>query len=300
MIRVHDLYKRYGDLAAVDHIGFEVNAGEIFGILGPNGAGKTTTLEILEGLRQPDGGQVLVDGVDALRFPRQVRARIGVQLQQSGFFDRLTVEETLIFFGAFYSATVPVADVIRRLQLEDKRRSRVGALSGGQLQRLSIAVALIHDPRIVVLDEPTTGLDPQARRALWEVIEAFRHEGRTVLLTTHYMEEAQRLCDRVAIMDHGRIVALDAPRALIRAHAPKTTVAVTMGDGAVAFASLPGVQAVEQANGEVRLSTSDPLQTVQALIALRGGGQASFSQLRVEEASLEDVFLQLTGRRLRE
>lgn len=300
MIRVHDLYKRYGDLAAVDHIGFEVNAGEIFGILGPNGAGKTTTLEILEGLRQPDGGQVLVDGVDALRFPRQVRARIGVQLQQSGFFDRLTVEETLVFFGAFYSATVPVADVIRRLQLEDKRRSRVGALSGGQLQRLSIAVALIHDPRIVVLDEPTTGLDPQARRALWEVIEAFRHEGRTVLLTTHYMEEAQRLCDRVAIMDHGRIVALDAPRALIRAHAPKTTVAVTMGDGAVAFASLPGVQAVEQANGEVRLSTSDPLQTVQALIALRGGGQASFSQLRVEEASLEDVFLQLTGRRLRE
>jgi ABC-2 type transport system ATP-binding protein len=151
-----------------------------------------------------------------------------------------------------------------------------------------------------VLDEPTTGLDPQARHALWEVVEAFRREGRTVILTTHYMEEAQHLCDRVAIMDHGRIVALDAPRALIRAHAPKTTVAVTMGDGVIAFASLPGVQTVEQANGEVMLSTSDPLQTVQALLELRSRGQALFHQLRVEEASLEDVFLHLTGRRLRE
>jgi ABC-2 type transport system ATP-binding protein len=300
IVTVRDLTKRYGSLIAVDRVGFEVAAGEIFGILGPNGAGKTTTLEILEGLRRPDGGEAIIDGVDVLQSPREVRARIGVQLQQSGFFDRLTVEETLVFFGAFHRSTLPVADVLSRLQLDDKRRSRVGTLSGGQLQRLSIAVALIHDPRIVVLDEPTTGLDPQARHALWEVVEAFRGEGRTVLLTTHYMEEAQHLCDRVAIMDHGRIVALDTPRALIRAHAPKTTVAVTMGDGAIAFASLPGVQTVEQANGEVMLSTSDPLQTVQALLELRGRGQAAFGQLRVEEASLEDVFLQLTGRRLRE
>ncbi len=300
IVTVRDLYKRYGSLIAVNRVGFEVAAGEIFGILGPNGAGKTTTLEILEGLRRPDGGEALIDGVDVLRSPREVRARIGVQLQQSGFFERLTVEETLVFFGAFHRSTLPVADVLSRLQLDDKRRSRVSTLSGGQLQRLSIAVALIHDPRIVVLDEPTTGLDPQARHALWEVVEAFRREGRTVLLTTHYMEEAQHLCDRVAIMDHGRIVALDTPRALIRAHAPKTTVAVTMGDGAIAFASLPGVQTVEQANGEVMLSTSDPLQTVQALLELRGRGQALFHQLRVEEASLEDVFLQLTGRRLRE
>jgi ABC-2 type transport system ATP-binding protein len=300
IVTVRDLYKRYGSLVAVDRVGFEVAAGEIFGILGPNGAGKTTTLEILEGLRRPDGGEAIIDGVDVFRSPREVRARIGVQLQQSGFFERLTVEETLVFFGAFYRSALPVAQVLSRLQLEDKRRSRVSTLSGGQLQRLSIAVALIHDPRIVVLDEPTTGLDPQARHALWEVVEAFRGEGRTVILTTHYMEEAQHLCDRVAIMDHGRIVALDTPRALIRAYAPKTTVAVTMGDGAIAFASLPGVQTVEQANGEVMLSTSDPLQTVQALLELRGRGQAVFGQLRVEEASLEDVFLQLTGRRLRE
>ncbi len=300
IVTVQDLYKRYGSLVAVDRVGFEVAAGEIFGILGPNGAGKTTTLEILEGLRRPDGGEAIIDGVDVFRSPREVRARIGVQLQQSGFFERLTVEETLVFFGAFYRFTLPVAAVLSRLQLDDKRRSRVSTLSGGQLQRLSIAVALIHDPRIVVLDEPTTGLDPQARHALWEVVEAFRREGRTVILTTHYMEEAQHLCDRVAIMDHGRIVALDTPRALIRAYAPKTTVAVTMGDGAIPFASLPGVQTVEQANGEVMLSTSDPLQTVQALLELRGRGQAVFGQLRVEEASLEDVFLQLTGRRLRE
>ncbi len=300
IVTVRDLYKRYGSLVAVDRVGFEVAAGEIFGILGPNGAGKTTTLEILEGLRRPDGGEAIIDGVDVFRSPREVRARIGVQLQQSGFFERLTVEETLVFFGAFYRSALPVAQVLSRLQLEDKRRSRVSTLSGGQLQRLSIAVALIHDPRIVVLDEPTTGLDPQARQALWEVVEAFRREGRAVILTTHYMEEAQHLCDRVAIMDHGRIVALDTPRALIRAYAPKTTVAVTMGDGAIAFASLPGVQTVKQANGEVMLSTSDPLKTVQALLELRGQGQAAFGQLRVEEASLEDVFLQLTGRRLRE
>ena len=300
IVTVRDLNKRYGRLVAVDHVGFDVAASEIFGILGPNGAGKTTTLEILEGLRRPDGGEAIIDGVDVFRSPREVRARIGVQLQQSGLFERLTVEETLVFFGAFHRFALPVAEVLSRLQLDDKRRSRVSTLSGGQLQRLSIAAALIHDPLIVVLDEPTTGLDPQARHALWEAIEAFRHEGRTVILTTHYMEEAQHLCDRVAIMDHGRIVALDTPRALIRALAPKTTVAVTMGDGVIAFASLPGVQTVEQANGEVMLSTSDPLQTVQALLELRSRGQALFHELRVEEASLEDVFLQLTGRRLRE
>ncbi len=300
IVTVRDLYKRYGSVVAVDRVAFEVQAGEVFGILGPNGAGKTTTLEILEGLRRPDGGQAIIDGVDVLHHPREVRARIGVQLQQGGFFDRLTVEETLVLFASFYRSTLPVSDVLGRLQLDDKRRSRVDTLSGGQVQRLSLAVALIHDPRIVVLDEPTTGLDPQARRALWEVIESFRREGRTVLLTTHYMEEAQRLCDRVAIMDHGRIVALDTPRALIRTHAPQTTVAVTLGEGAIAFAALPGVQTVAQANGEVLLSTSDPLQTVQALLELKGRGQATFHQLRVEESSLEDVFLQLTGRRLRE
>lgn len=300
IVQVSDLYKRYGPVVAVDHIVFEVSRGEIFGILGPNGAGKTTTLEMIEGLRRPDGGTAVVDGIDVRRDPRGVRARIGVQLQEASFFDRLTVEETLRLFGAFHREMASIDDVIARLQLEEKRRSWVARLSGGQRQRLSIAVALINDPHIVFLDEPTTGLDPQARRHLWEVIETFRKEGRTVILTTHYMEEAQRLCDRVAIMDHGRIGALDTPRALIREHSPGTTVAVTLLEGEIGYAALPGVQHVEASNGEVMLSTIDPIQTVHALMELNRQGRARFHQLRVEEATLEDVFLHLTGRRLRE
>jgi len=300
IVEVVDLFKRYGDVPAVDHIGFVVESGEVFGILGPNGAGKTTTLEIMEGLRRPDGGRAVVDGVDVQQRPREVRSRIGMQLQQAGFFERLTVDETLQLFAAFHRRALPVSDVIHRLQLDEKRRARVDTLSGGQLQRLSVAVALINDPRIVFLDEPTTGLDPQARRALWEVIGSFRREGRTVILTTHYMEEAQHLCDRVAIMDHGRIVAQDTPRGLIRTHAPGTTVTVLVDGGQVRFDALPGVQTVQQANGEVILLTSDPLGTVHALMELNRSGEAIFHQLRVEEATLEDVFLQLTGRRLRE
>jgi len=300
IVEVVDLFKRYGDVVAVDRIGFVVEAGEVFGILGPNGAGKTTTLEIVEGLRRPDGGRAVVEGVDVQQHPREVRSRIGVQLQQAGFFDRLTVEETLQLFAAFHRRALPVSDVIHRLQLDEKRHARVDTLSGGQQQRLSVAAALINDPRIVFLDEPTTGLDPQARHALWEVIGSVRREGRTVILTTHYMEEAQHLCDRVAIMDHGRIVTQDTPRGLIRAHAPGTTVSVSLGGGQVRFDALPGVQTVEQADGEVVLFTSDPLQTVHALMELNRSGQAIFHQLRVEEATLEDVFLHLTGRRLRE
>lgn len=300
IVEVSGLFKRYGDVTAVDHISFGVAAGEVFGILGPNGAGKTTTLEILEGLRRPDDGVAVVDGIDVRAHPREVRARIGVQLQQAGFFDRLTVLETLRLFASFHRTALPPEGILHRLQLDEKRRARVDTLSGGQQQRLSIAVALINDPRIIFLDEPTTGLDPQARRALWEVIASFRREGRTVILTTHYMEEAQQLCDRVAIMDHGGIVAEDAPRALIRAHTPGTTVAVTLGGGEVRFEALPGVRAVERSDGEVVLFTSDPLPTVHALMELNRSGQAALHQLRVEEATLEDVFLHLTGRRLRE
>ena len=304
IVQVRDLRKRYGTLLAVDGVTFEVRRGEIFGILGPNGAGKTTTLEMLEGLRTPDGGSALVDGVDVRRDPRGVRARIGVQLQEAGFFDRLTVEETLRLFAAFHGRPAPAAALLERLQLAEKRRAWVRTLSGGQRQRLAIAVALVHDPPLLFLDEPTTGLDPQARRNLWDVIEDLRREGRTVILTTHYMEEAQRLCDRVAIMDHGRIVALDAPRALIRAHAPTATVVLAGADASTtrdaALAALPAVRQVEQANGEVRLATADPVETVQAVLALLRAGTLRFTQLRVEEATLEDVFLHLTGRRLRE
>ncbi len=300
IVEVAGLYKRYGDLVAVDHISFAVSRGEVFGILGPNGAGKTTTLEMLEGLREPDDGRAVVDGIDVRADPRGVRARIGTQLQEAGFFDRLTVEETLQLFGSFHRKRVPIDTVISRLQLDEKRRAWVETLSGGQRQRLSIAVALINDPTVVFLDEPTTGLDPQARHNLWGVIEGIRNEGRTVVLTTHYMEEAQRLCDRVAIMDHGRIVALDAPRALIREHTPGTTVAVSSHSGSTAYAGLPGVQHLQANDGEVVLLTTEPLRTVQGLLELQQRGQVEFQQLRVEESTLEDVFLHLTGRRLRE
>lgn len=299
-VEVIGLFKQYGALTAVDHVSFTVARGEVFGILGPNGAGKTTTLEMLEGLRKPDGGRAIVDGIDVGVDPRGVRARIGTQLQDAGFFDRLTIEETLTLFGSFHRKHLPPDRVIARLQLEEKRGAWAQTLSGGQRQRLSLAVALINDPALIFLDEPTTGLDPQARRSLWEVIEDIRQEGRTVVLTTHYMEEAQRLCDRVAIMDHGRIVALDTPRALIRQHAPGTIVAVSSESGRAAYVGVPGVQQLQSTNGEVIFHTLEPLRTIQGLLELQRQGQVEFEQLRVEESTLEDVFLQLTGRRLRE
>src|SRR5437667_8030365 len=191
IVEVKDLFKRYGDVVAVDHIEFMVAPGEVFGILGPNGAGKTTTLEIIEGLRHPDGGRVVVDGIDVQRSPREVRSRIGMQLQQAGFFDRLTVDETLQFFSAFHRRTLPVADVIHRLQLDEKRRARVDTLSGGQQQRRSVAGALINDPRSICLAEPTTGLDPQARRPRGAGIASVRRAARSGLRTTHYMQEAR-------------------------------------------------------------------------------------------------------------
>jgi len=299
-LHVRNLVKRYGPLTAVAGVSFDVARGEIFGILGPNGAGKTTTLEMIEGLRRPDDGTAVVDGVDVRVDPRGVRARIGVQLQEAAFFERLTVEETLRLFGAFHRRTVPPDLIIERMQLGEKRTAWAGTLSGGQRQRLSIALALVNDPPIMFLDEPTTGLDPQARRNLWDVIAGFRREGRTVVLTTHYMEEAERLCDRVAIMDHGRIVALDTPRALIREHTPGTTVAVSISGGDESLDGLPGVRHVEREDGETLLASTDPIQTVHALMDLNRRGALHFQRLRVEEATLEDVFLHLTGRRLRE
>lgn len=300
IVSVRDLHKRYGAVTAVDRLSFDVARGEIFGILGPNGAGKTTTLEMIEGLRRPDGGTAVVDGVDVGTDPRGVRARIGVQLQEAGFFDRLTVEETLTLFGSFHRGSAAVDRIIERMLLTEKRHAWAGSLSGGQRQRLSIAVALVNNPPIMFLDEPTTGLDPQARRNLWDVIGDFRREGRTVILTTHYMDEAQRLCDRVAIMDHGKIVAMDTPRSLIREHAPGTTVAVSVAQGEVRYDDLPGVRHVEVGDGEVLLSSTEPLQTVHALMDLNRQGAVRLHQLRVEESTLEDVFLHLTGRRLRE
>jgi ABC-2 type transport system ATP-binding protein len=217
IIVVDGLRKRYGQLTAVDGVSFEVAEGEVFGILGPNGAGKTTTLEMIEGMRPIDEGSATIDGVDVRRDPREVKRRIGIQLQSSAFFDELTLVELLDLFGQLYGRDVEPMTLLGMVDLVDKAKSQVRTLSGGQKQRFSIASALVNDPRVLFLDEPTTGLDPQARRHMWGLVRRIQEEGRTVVLTTHYMEEAEELCDRVAIMDGGRIIALDTPQALVDA-----------------------------------------------------------------------------------
>ena len=217
IIRASDLVKRYGDLTAVDGVSFAVDEGEVFGILGPNGAGKTTTLEMIEGMRPIDSGQAMIDGVDVSADPREVKRRIGIQLQASAFFDELTLVELLHLFGQLYEREVDEMALLELVDLTEKAKSQVRTLSGGQKQRFSIASALVNDPRVLFLDEPTTGLDPQARRHMWGLVRAIRESGHTVVLTTHYMEEAEELCDRVAIMDRGRIIALDTPQRLVDA-----------------------------------------------------------------------------------
>ena len=215
ILEVEDLRKSYNSIKAVDGVSFAVEAGEVFGILGPNGAGKTTTVEILEGMRTPDSGHAIINGIDVQKHPLEVKKIIGIQLQSSSFFDKLKLTELLDVFASLYNRTVDAIAVLREVELEDKANSYFDKLSGGQKQRFSIASALVNDPLLLFLDEPTTGLDPQARRHMWEMIRKFKVSGTTVLLTTHYMEEAEELCDRVAIMDYGRIVALDSPEALI-------------------------------------------------------------------------------------
>jgi ABC-2 type transport system ATP-binding protein len=300
-IAVDELRKRYGQLQAVDGISFTVARGEVFGMLGPNGAGKTTTIEIVEGLRAPDGGQVEVLGHDVTREAQKVKERIGVQLQQPTLLPRLTVYEVLDLFGTFFHRALPPMELIRLVGLGESRDQLAGTLSGGQAQRLSIALALVNDPEIVFLDEPTTGLDPQSRANLWELIETTRAKGTTVLLTTHYMEEAERLCDRVAIVDHGRIVALDTPRALIDANFGETAIIFRL-DAALhpELAKLAGVRRIESDEDEVTLYSADVPATMAALLEQVRTQGGSIENLYVRGATLEDVFLKLTGRRLRE
>jgi ABC-2 type transport system ATP-binding protein len=217
IVTVRDLQKRYGDIHAVRGISFEVLQGEVFGLLGPNGAGKTTTVEILEGLRKADSGDAIVDGIDVSKEPAKAKERVGVQLQQSAFPENFTAKETVELFALCYGVTVDAMALLKQVDLADKAGQRQEKLSGGQRQRLSIATALVNRPRVLFLDEPTTGLDPQARRNLWDLVREIRGSGTTVFLTTHYMDEAEVLCDRVAVMDHGEIIAMDPPRALITA-----------------------------------------------------------------------------------
>jgi ABC-2 type transport system ATP-binding protein len=302
-ISVREVRKRYGELTAVDGVSFEVAHGETFGILGPNGAGKTTTLEMIEGLTPPDGGELEILGEPVWPNPARVQRRIGVQLQSTAFFDHLTAAETLELFCRFYGP-VPagrVDEVLDTVGLPQKARAEVRMLSGGQKQRLAIALALVHEPDIVFLDEPTTGLDPVARRTLWEVIRAIAAGGRTVVLTTHYLEEAEELCPRVAIMDAGRIVALDTPQALVRSLGSQATVRFRApGLGGSDVAELPAVDLARLEAGRFELTSHDPQATLVALIASTEARGLRLEELSVREATLDDVFLALTGKEFAE
>ncbi|HEU4587030.1 MAG TPA: ABC transporter ATP-binding protein [Gemmatimonadales bacterium] len=303
-LSVKGLRKAYRDVVAVDGLDLEVGRGECLGLLGPNGAGKTTTIEICEGLLTPDAGEVEVLGLRWDRDARELRQRLGIQLQETQLADKLTVEETVRLFRSFFR-TGPTADeVIARVQLEEKRRSRVGQLSGGQKQRVALACALVGNPELVFLDEPTTGLDPQARRQLWELVEELRAAGRTIMLTTHYMDEAERLCDRVAIVDHGKVIALGTPRELIQSigseHMVEFAPRIHGSVDTAWLARLPGVRSAVAQDGEYRLQVDALHETVPALLAELEGHGAGLSQLRTHSATLEDVFVALTGRHLRE
>lgn len=302
-IAVANLRKQYGATKAVDGISFEVRAGEIFGMLGPNGAGKSTTIEMIEGLRKPDGGTITVLGMAQPRQAQAIKDRIGVQLQTTGLYPQLTVTEVLNLFRTFFPGhkTLTAEELIKLVDLEEKRNTRSKQLSGGQKQRLSVALALVNDPDLVFLDEPTTGMDPQARRQVWDVINELRRRGKTILLTTHYMEEAQHLCDRVAIMDHGHILELDTPAGMVRHHFQE--VAIEFQDGSsdlAAYRGLPGVVNATLEGGRITLYTSDAPQTMAALLSREAGTGGEFRDLNVRGATLEDVFLKLTGRALRD
>ena len=302
-IEVQDLQKRYGALRAVDGLSFSVEPGEIFGLLGPNGAGKTSTVEMLVGLRRRDGGTIRVLGSDPDRPSAALRGRIGIQLQQVALFPRLTVIEMARLFASFYPRRLDPAETVARVGLQDKGHTQTKDLSGGQRQRLAIALTMVGDADLVFLDEPTTGLDPQARRSLWDLVLDLKRRGKTILLTTHYMEEAERLCDRVAIVDHGRLIAMGTPRELVDTHFAETAIefeseSLARDDG---LRGLAGVSRVHtNGGGAVTLYATNVAVAVDELMRYSSRREAPVENQVVRRASLEDVFLQLAGRRMRE
>ncbi len=301
-IVVENLCKFYGATKAVDGVSFDVRPGEIFGMLGPNGAGKSTTIEIVEGLRVADAGDVAVLGLRQPREARAIKSRIGIQLQTTALYPRLTVTEILDLFHTFYPnrQTLPTQTLIGLVDLGEKRNTRSKQLSGGQKQRLSVALALVNDPDIVFLDEPTTGMDPQARRQLWDVALDLKRKGKTILLTTHYMEEAEQICDRVAIVDHGHVIEIGAPAELVRRHFSEIAISFQAPDLAEDYATLAGVSRAVGEDGRVTVYSSDAPRTMTALLQRESSDGASLHNLNVHSATLEDVFLKLTGRALRD
>ena len=318
-LMVRGLVKHFGDVHAVNGLDLSIAPGECFGLLGPNGAGKTTTIEICEGLTAPDAGEVLVLGLDWKRDEKALRQRLGIQLQETQLADKLTVNETVRLFRSFYHHGPTVDEVVRLVQLDEKRDARVGKLSGGQKQRLALACAIVGAPDLLFLDEPTTGLDPQSRRQLWDLITDFKAMGRTILLTTHYMDEAEILCDRVAIVDHGRVIALGTPRELIGSlgaeHVIEFQVAPSTEDRPGwsnsaeppgldlplnALERIDGVTAARGHGGRYELQVSQLHVALPALLAWIGAHRLQLTELSTHSATLEDVFVSLTGRQLRD
>lgn len=303
VMEVKDLKKSYGGNAVVDDVSFEVYKGEIFGLLGPNGAGKTTTVEIIEGLRSADSGIVLVLGFDGVRDANEIKQKIGIQLQAPSLLPLLNVEEIINLFGGMYRRSLPAKQMMKMLSLTDSRKVLSKNLSGGQQQRLSVAMALVNDPDIAFLDEPSTGLDPQSRRELWSVIEAMSSKGKTVFLTTHFMEEAERLCDRIAIMDNGKIIASGAPQELINTYFRESAIQFETDiiPPLAILKGFPGATEIATDNKEVVIYSNNIQATMAAL--LQNAESSSLTRqlrnLHVRESTLEDVFLKLTGRRIR-
>ncbi|MGD7023673.1 ABC transporter ATP-binding protein [Rossellomorea vietnamensis] len=302
MVDVQNLVKRYGSITAVNGVAFQVKKGEIFGLLGPNGAGKTTTIEMLVGLRKPDEGTAALAGFDVRKQVNKVKEVIGVQLQSTSLFELLKVEEILHLYASFYPNNVNINELIEDMLLTEKRKDRIKGLSGGQKQRLAIALALIHDPEIVFLDEPTTGLDPQARRTLWDIVLHLKERGKTVILSTHYMDEAHVLCDRIGIMDQGELIALDTPTNLVKKLQSTSTVEFHLKNPPEKdwFMAMEGVGEVSIKDTFVQLYTDDLQLALTSLIHASEQHQFKFEDLQTRLATLEDVFIHMTGRSIRE
>ena len=299
IIEVTNLEKKYGDINAVNGVSFNVEKGEVFGILGPNGAGKTTTVEMIEGLRKPNAGTIKVCNIDALKEPQRIKEIIGVQLQATSLYDNIRVKEAIELFGGYYAKSIPAAIIMDEVSLTEKKVSK---LSGGQKQRLSVGLALVNDPELIFLDEPTTGLDPQARHNIWSIVEKLRERGKTVVMTTHYMEEAEQLCHRLAIVDQGKIIAMDTPDNLINKAELATSIEFSTSKELDGLAKkIPGICKVN--NGSARkysVSTKAVSRILKDLTNLCYDNNIELQNISVRQATLEDVFLAMTGRKLRE
>ena len=311
IIEAQGLVKRYGSFSAVNGVSFQVRRGEVFGLLGPNGAGKTTTMEMIEGLRKPDEGRALVAGFDTVTQLDRVKAVIGVQLQSTSLFDLLTVREITEMYASFYKKSVPVGPLLESVNLTEKAKDRVKHLSGGQKQRLAVALALVNDPVAVFLDEPTTGLDPQARRSLWEIVLRLKEQGKTIVLSTHYMDEAHVLCDRICLMDQGKVIALDTPEQLIYNLGADQTIEFQLPAFAemererqeqvrAVLRTVPAVTRVEERQEGFVLYAGDLQSALTGLVAAANENGLLLERLSTRTATLEDVFIQMTGRSLRE